>query len=214
MDLNGKPKTKSGNTPSKQSHTREDILKAALRTFARDGFAGASIPQIAKAAKVAPPLVYYYFGSKDQLWRDTVDYSMRDILRETKAIRNATRSLPPLDRLRAIIHAFTAFAAHSPDYVIMVISQARSDSDRFAWAQENYSNPLLDENIQILNEARALGLLKDVPLEHLAFLLFGGILTYFAVTPDLPEGEALEGLIERHAAMVFKIFVDGYVLPE
>lgn len=205
-------KISRGGVPQKHAQSRERILQSALRSFARDGFAGASIPQIAKMASVAPPLIYYYFGTKDRLWRDTVEYSMIGIMQEVKSIRNATRTLTPLNRLQALIYSFTAFAAHSPDYVIMVISEARSDSDRFRWAQENFSTPLLQENIQILEDAKSLGIIKDVSLEHLAFSLFGGILTYFAVMTDLPHGKDLDVIIDRHAAMIFNMLKDGYFI--
>ena len=36
------------------------------------------LPHLARLANVAPPLIHYYFGAKDNLWRETVDYSLPD----------------------------------------------------------------------------------------------------------------------------------------
>ncbi|TDC78564.1 TetR/AcrR family transcriptional regulator [Micromonospora sp. KC606] len=53
--------------------TREAILAAARTAFAERGFDAASIRVIAAAAGVDPALVHHYFGTKEQLFRATVD---------------------------------------------------------------------------------------------------------------------------------------------
>ena len=51
-----------------KEQTREQILEAAIDTFARLGFDGASLADIAAAAGVKKALVQYHFTTKDQLW--------------------------------------------------------------------------------------------------------------------------------------------------
>ncbi|MEV4482299.1 TetR family transcriptional regulator [Micromonospora coxensis] len=53
--------------------TRDAILAAARTAFGERGFDATSIRMIATAAGVDPALVHHYFGSKDQLFRATVD---------------------------------------------------------------------------------------------------------------------------------------------
>ena len=53
--------------------TRQAILAAARTTFAERGFDAASIRVIATAAGVDPALVHHYFGSKEELFRATVE---------------------------------------------------------------------------------------------------------------------------------------------
>ena len=48
--------------------TRESIMRAALKLFADRGPDGASIADIAQAAKVPKSLIQYHFGTKEQLW--------------------------------------------------------------------------------------------------------------------------------------------------
>jgi AcrR family transcriptional regulator len=52
--------------------TRATILEAAREAFAERGFDGASIRQIATSAAVDPALVHHYFGTKDDLFRATL----------------------------------------------------------------------------------------------------------------------------------------------
>ncbi|UTW54829.1 TetR family transcriptional regulator C-terminal domain-containing protein [Kordiimonas sp. SCSIO 12610] len=49
------------------------ILVAAETVFAEKGFNGASVDLIAKRAGVPKPNVYYYFGSKETLYRKVVE---------------------------------------------------------------------------------------------------------------------------------------------
>src|SRR5690242_8434572 len=48
--------------------TRERVLATALDTFAREGFAGASMRDIAKRARIRVSSLYHYFPSKEALY--------------------------------------------------------------------------------------------------------------------------------------------------
>ncbi|HVK59362.1 MAG TPA: TetR/AcrR family transcriptional regulator [Candidatus Kapabacteria bacterium] len=53
--------------------TREHILMVALRHFADRGYAGSSVQEIVDEAKVAKPMLYYYFDSKAGLYQALID---------------------------------------------------------------------------------------------------------------------------------------------
>lgn len=50
--------------------TKARILAAALREFSAKGIAGARVDAIAERAKVNKRMLYYYFGSKEGLFRE------------------------------------------------------------------------------------------------------------------------------------------------
>ena len=52
---------------------REDILKASLHLFAEKGFHGTSMRDIARAAGITEGLIYHYFASKRDLFRDIIE---------------------------------------------------------------------------------------------------------------------------------------------
>ena len=54
------------------ANTREEILAAARRLFAEQGFYGASLRSIAKEANVDVALISHFFGSKDDLFLETI----------------------------------------------------------------------------------------------------------------------------------------------
>jgi AcrR family transcriptional regulator len=192
--------------------SKEAILSAALKVFARDGFDGASMPKIAKMAQVAPPLIHYYFGSKDTLWRETVDHSLGQLRRDAAAIRNATRSLEPLDRLRALLQALTHHAAQWPDHFVMITAEARSESDRYAWVHEHYTGVIFAEVLGLLQDAKDKKLIEDVAIDQVAFMLIGGMLLYFTVNPAMYGQEIdRERVADEYADLMFKVFSEGVV---
>lgn len=189
--------------------SKEAILSAALTAFARDGYDGASMPKIARMAQVAPPLIHYYFGSKENLWRETVEHSLGALRREAAAVQSATRALAPLDRLRALLQAITRFAAYWPDHFVMIVADARSETGRFAWVQDNYTGPMFSEIVAILRDARDCGAVEDVDLDQLALILVGGILLHFSLRPDLFEGKDIDRIAEEFTDLMFRMFLRG-----
>src|SRR5260221_7015698 len=60
---------------------REQIVKAALRVFARKGYAATKITDIAAAAEISHGLVNYYFASKEDLYGAIVEDTLEGALR-------------------------------------------------------------------------------------------------------------------------------------
>lgn len=191
------------------ANSREAILRAALKAFARDGYDGASMPRIARLANVAPPLIHYYFGSKEKLWRETVDHSLGELRREALAICTATRGLAPLDRLRALLQAYCHFAARWPDHFFMIIAEARSDSERFAWVQANFTGILFEEVVGLLRDAREAGAIRDVRLDQVAITVIAGILLNFTVYPSGKNPVDLDGETNQFCDQLFDMLLRG-----
>lgn len=189
--------------------SRQAILDAALTAFAREGYDGASMPKIARLANVAPPLIHYYFGSKEKLWRETIEYSLGELRREAATIFHATRALNPLDRLRAVLQSHTRFAAKWPDHFFMIMAEARANSERFDWVQENYTGILFDEVLSILKDARAQGAIRDLCLEQIAITLIGGILVYFTVYPHRLADQNIEEAADKFCDTMFELLLHG-----
>ena len=66
-----------GRRPKGVSDPRQDILRAAVREFARHGFDHATLRMIAREARVDPALVYHYFGDKEALFTEALRTRMR-----------------------------------------------------------------------------------------------------------------------------------------
>jgi TetR/AcrR family transcriptional regulator len=62
-----------GNPEQNGNAARDRLLGAALQLFARKGFESASVRELAEAAKVTRPTLYYHFGSKEGLYLELVE---------------------------------------------------------------------------------------------------------------------------------------------
>jgi AcrR family transcriptional regulator len=62
------------------ARTRADILNGALECFALKGFAGASVQDIARRARVTKSLVLYHFGSKQELWQACIEHRAAPVI--------------------------------------------------------------------------------------------------------------------------------------
>lgn len=60
-------------TPKVVEDRREQIIDAAMRVFARKGFAKATNKDIAREASITPGLIYYYFESKEALLKAIIE---------------------------------------------------------------------------------------------------------------------------------------------
>jgi AcrR family transcriptional regulator len=59
--------------PADSPDTRSRILAAALKEFAAKGFDGARVEAIARRAHVTKGLIFYYFPSKESLFRELAE---------------------------------------------------------------------------------------------------------------------------------------------
>jgi AcrR family transcriptional regulator len=86
---------------------REALLAAAEEVFARSGYHGASLDDIAQAAGVSKALIYEHFTSKRELHASLVTAHVEEIFRRLEA--NAQTGTTGEDRLRGGIDAFLSF---------------------------------------------------------------------------------------------------------
>lgn len=82
---------------------REAILRAASRLYARQGFNGASIADLAKACKSSKSLIYHYFESKEEILHQVMAAHLDALV---AAAAEATREGAAEDKLRALTRAF------------------------------------------------------------------------------------------------------------
>lgn len=65
------------------SDKKEKILAAAIELFTQKGFAGTSIGDIAKLAKINQSLIYHHIGNKEALWKEVKKTLVQNALEKT-----------------------------------------------------------------------------------------------------------------------------------
>ena len=86
-------------------NTRERLLDAARELFAERGFHNATVRDIAARARTNLASINYYFGSKDDLYREVMRRSYRRIAEaeQTEAGAALDCRMPPEERLRNFV---------------------------------------------------------------------------------------------------------------
>jgi AcrR family transcriptional regulator len=81
--------------------TKRRILAAALREFSAKGISGARVDAIAARAKVNKRMLYYYFGSKEGLFREILRRRIheRSVALRTTNVANPARLADRQERL-------------------------------------------------------------------------------------------------------------------
>lgn len=69
---------------------REQILEAAVAIFGAKGYVGTTTDDVARAASVSQPYVVRLFGTKENLFLETLDSALDQLL-------DAFRAVPPVD---------------------------------------------------------------------------------------------------------------------
>lgn len=101
---------------------RELILDAALEVFARRGFHGSSIDEIAQTAEVSKALIYEHFPSKRDLHVSLLERHVQEIFE--RLAESAATSDPGEVRLRAGVNAFLEFVETRRDAFRMLFRDA------------------------------------------------------------------------------------------
>ena len=83
------------------------MLRAAGEAFATRGFHGSSMDEIARAAGITKPMLYRYFGSKEDLYAAYLRMTGHELVDKVRA--QNTREQPPQVRLRAGLRAFLTY---------------------------------------------------------------------------------------------------------
>ena len=106
------------------------MLDAAAKTFSRRGYHEATVDEIAEAAGISKPMVYLYFGSKEDLFVAVVN---REAARLNDMIANAvTAGLTPYEQLLCGLEAFLSFVAQHRDGWTVLYRRARAQGGALA----------------------------------------------------------------------------------
>jgi len=101
--------------------TRASILAAARVEFAAKGLEGARVDQIANRAKANKQLVYYYFGSKDDLYRAALEATYAEIRALERELDLS--ALPPSDAMVRLIDFSLDYLNEHREFIRMLADE-------------------------------------------------------------------------------------------
>ena len=99
---------------------RQNIIKAATRLFAEQGFEGTTTLQIANEASVTEPLIYYHFKGKDDLFSHILETSFKAYFSRLEALEREPGT--PFQRIEALLDFHFRFVEEMPDETYIAAS--------------------------------------------------------------------------------------------
>ncbi len=102
---------------------RREILVAAANVFARDGYASASLDDVAAQIGVTKGVIYYYFRSKEEIFTEIRATAIRDAIERLEAILAAGGT--PEQLLRAAVRDLVDHIFDDLDRYANVLSAQR-----------------------------------------------------------------------------------------
>jgi AcrR family transcriptional regulator len=100
---------------------RENILAAAIEEFAAKGLSGSRVDEIAERTHTVKRMIYYYFESKEGLYRAVLERCY-DHIRMIESNLNLD-SVPPNEALRQLVRTTFDYHDKHPDFVRLVMNE-------------------------------------------------------------------------------------------
>ncbi|MBB4934469.1 AcrR family transcriptional regulator [Lipingzhangella halophila] len=182
-----------------RSARREEILAAAVRVFARKGFAATRIDDVAREADIGKGSVYLYFDSRDAL----LSAAFEAFAARSRTVLQQTRegTAPPLERLGSLVRSVLSALADDPELARILLdlwSSGREESQLSLDMPSVYSE-YRTAIAELLGEAEAEGTVREGPREHYATVIVGaieGCLLQWLLDPRLPVTELAEPILD------------------
>ncbi|GAA0935900.1 TetR/AcrR family transcriptional regulator [Pseudonocardia zijingensis] len=114
---------------SPRRETKSLIYRHALRLFARHGYAGTSLREIAEAVGLEVPSLYTHIRSKRELLYDLMEFGNRDLLDRLARSVAAVPDDRPLDRLYLLVRENVISHCRHSDQTTVVFTEIRELSD-------------------------------------------------------------------------------------
>lgn len=168
--------------------SREKILDAAEALFARRGYAGVGLREVAESVGLVKSSLFHHFRSKAQLYCEVIARVLDRIRLGLAPVLDS--DLGPVERLdRGVEALIDALAEHPPTARLLLRSLVEEDdfdSAPEALRVEEALGEILDGMGRLLREGVEAGVFREVSVPHMVQTLIGATVYHFA-SGDLGE---------------------------
>lgn len=158
-----------------RERNKELILRAASEEFADKGFAASKTSDIAAKAGLPKPNVYYYFKSKDNLYREVLESIIEPILRASTPFN---RDGVPAEVLSGYIRSKIRISRDLPFASKVFASEIMHGAPHLTAEQVEQLNSQARHNIDCVQSWIDSGQIAPLDPHHLMFTLWAATQTY------------------------------------
>ncbi len=186
---------------------RRQILDAAIRVFARQGFHACRVSDIAREAGVAYGLVYHYFDSKEQILNELFAERWSLMLSAIEEVDG--RPIQPREKLDAVAGFIIDSYRHDPELMKVIIVEVTRAANSFGRTHLPEISQAYDLIAKIVRDAQQAGDFRDDVDPLFASMWFYGAIEQLLsgwVFELIPGGE---GDFDRAREMVVDTICGG-----
>lgn len=183
------------NTPAASPSSREKILEVAEAHFARRGFSGVGLREVAVAAGLGKSSLFHHFESKAQLYFEVLERVLGRIQERLEPA--LARPADPIQRLEGWVDALVDALAEHPTTARLLLRGLVEEEDfpEQPLPEAQRAERLLAEILQgihgLLREGIEQGAFRKVSVPHTVQTLIGATVYHFA------SGEVGESIMGR-----------------
>ena len=185
---------------------RDEIVRHAIRHFARDGYFVADLDAVAADVGCAKGTLYRYFPSKAELFQQSVDLVMRELLEKTRSCP----SDDPLDQVEHAVRSYLAFFDAHPEYVELLIQERAAFRERKQATYFVYRDVATEHWTSRHLALMDAGRMRRMPVQRvhdvIGDLLYGTIFTNYFGGRGKP--------LDRQVDDVLDVLFNGLLTPE
>jgi AcrR family transcriptional regulator len=150
---------------------KEQLIREAIRFFGQNGYHGAKLADIAKAAGVTEPGLLHHFPSKAHLLMEVL--AERDRIDQERFGTSQPADLKtPLAQLQELVEYNETVPGLVQLFTVLVAESIDEQHPAHEFFTRRYQT-IREQNIAVLREAQAQGEIRsDIPAEDLVIMLF------------------------------------------
>jgi AcrR family transcriptional regulator len=174
--------------------SRDKILDCAEQLFARRGFAGIGLAEVAEKVGLSKSSLFHHFSSKAQLYAAVMERILDRI--EAELVRSLAAGGGPVQRLERWLDVVSDVLAANPTYARLLLRSLFEDDELTGELPEEQAvNATLSRIVgaahRLLREGIESGVFRPVNVPHMVQSLIGATVFHFA------SGEFGEEIIGR-----------------
>jgi len=158
--------------------SKEKVIKAATKIFAKKGFDGTSMREIAKAAHLTKPMIYYHFKNKEDLYLYILENSISTLSKKVEKITSEDRE--PEEIIRNVVKIYVKYFKEEENIFRIIHREIISRSRYIGILTDKYFLNIHRSISNVLYKGIEKGVFKKIDKKMATTSIIGIIAFYFA----------------------------------
>ena len=172
----------------KGERARASILDAAQSLFARGGFYGTSVRDVAGELGIPTASLLHHFPRKERLYGEVLGRIAVDLGAALDKILRAGDQAGPdeyAERLRTLVRRFWRWASSNPDHCRLLLREVLDNEPRIGEAKHLVLAPVLEQFSGFIRAGQTAGAFRDIDPLMFVIHLTGSTSYFVTVLPTL-----------------------------